>query len=54
MNYLYYDHHTGELFYVNADSKDIANQIAYFYFAEPEFFRIDDDNTAEIMGYDTY
>lgn len=54
MNYLYYDSQTGENFYVNADNKDSADRIAYFYFADPEFISIDDDYTAEMVGYDTY
>ena len=54
MNYLYYDYLTGEHFYVDTDNKDSADRIAYFYFAEPEFICIDDDDTAEMNGYDTY
>lgn len=54
MNYLYYDYQTGVLFYVNADNKDGADRIAYFYFSDPEFISIDDDITAEMNGYDTY
>ena len=54
MNYLYYDEQTGEHFYVNADNKDSADRIAYFYFADPEFICIDDDDTAEFMVCDTY
>ena len=54
MNYLYYDNHTGENFYVNADNKDSADRIAYFYFDDPEFVYIDDDIVAEMTGYDTY
>lgn len=54
MNYLYYDYNTGEHFYVNAEHKDDADWMAYFYFADPEFICIDDDITAEASGYDTY
>lgn len=54
MNYLYYDNQTGEYFYVVANSIDSADRIAYFYFDDPEFISIDDNYTAEIMGYDTY
>ena len=54
MNYLYYDHQTGENFYVVADNKDSAYRIAYFYFDDPEFICIDDDIVAEMTGYDTY
>lgn len=50
MNYLYYDNHTGENFYVNADNKDSADRIAYFYFDDPEFVCIDDDIIAEMTG----
>ena len=45
MNYLYYDYQTGEYFYVNAEHKDGADRIAYFYFSEPEFICIDDDDS---------
>ena len=54
MNYLYYDYNTGEHFYVNAEHKDDADWIAYFYSADPEFICSDDDVTAEAAGYDTY
>lgn len=54
MNYLYADRQTGERFYVNADNKDSADRIAYFYFEEPEFICIDDDIIAKMTGYDTY
>ena len=54
MNYLYYDNQTGEYFYVVANSIDSADRIAYFYFDDPKFISIDDDYTAEMMGYDTY
>ena len=54
MNYLYYDNQTGEHFYVNADNRDSADRIAYFYFDDYEFICIDDDITAEMSGYDTY
>lgn len=54
MNYLYADRQTGERFYVNADNKDSADRIAYFYFEKPEFICIDDDIIAEMTGYDTY
>ena len=54
MNYLYYDKHTGEHFYVNADNIDSADKIASRYFDDPEYVCIDDDYIAEMMGYDTY
>ena len=54
LNYLYYDNQTGESFYVVANSVDSADRIASFYFDDPEFISIDDDYTAEMMGYDTY
>lgn len=54
MNYLYCDYRTGEHFYVTADNKDSADRIAYYYFSEPEFIGIDDDDTADMNGYDTY
>ena len=54
MNYLYYDDQTGEHFYVDADNRDSADRIAYFYFEEPEFICIDSDTVAEMAGYDTY
>ena len=54
MNYLYYDYNTGEHFYVNADRKDGADMIAYFFFKDPKFICVDDDITAEMSGYDTY
>ena len=54
MNYLYYDNETGEYFYVISNSIDSADNIAARYFDAPEFVCIDDDYTAEMMGYDTY
>lgn len=54
MNYLYYDNETGEYFYVIADSIDIADQIAFYYFYDPEFVCIHDDYKTEMMGYDIY
>lgn len=35
---------------MNADNKDSADRIAYFYLDDPEFICIDDDIVAEMTG----
>lgn len=53
-NYLYRDNETGEEFYVKADCRHEADDIAKGWFNDPEFIRVDDDSIAELYGYDTY
>lgn len=53
-NYLYRDNETGEEFYVQADCRYQADEIAQGWFNDPKFLCIHNDEAAERYGYDTY
>lgn len=53
-NYLYEDNVSGEMFYVQADNRHDADIIAQRWFEEPMFIRVDSDERADQLGYDTY
>ena len=54
-NYQFYDHATGEIFFVQSDTLTGAKTDAEEYFEEPEYCGCYfDDYDAEQLGYDTY
>lgn len=56
MNYMFIDNASGEEFFVQASSKDAAEQVANFYFVEGdlEYCGEYSDSEAEMIGFDTY
>lgn len=53
-HYLFIDNETGEIFYVDAPSKNIAVKTAKEYFSRPVFQGVDNDYAYEFSGYDVY
>ena len=53
-DYLFKDMETEEKFFVEAETKDEAIEIAQTYFTEPRFLVICTPEDADILGYDTY
>lgn len=48
------DRASGEDFFVEAETKELAEEIANTFFKEPKCLGEIDETLAEMMGYDTY
>ena len=53
-DYLFKDMETGEEFFVECNTKEMAIHTARQYFEEPRLIMVCTPEDADILGYDTY
>ena len=54
MTYEFYDHETGEIFFVEMPTLEEAKEVARTYFERPVCWGEVSEEYAEMCGYDTY